>query len=151
MARRVKMREAALTCRKEILVRFSDVDAMKVAWHGSYVAYLEDGREAFGIAFPKGLGYADYFESGYVAPVVNLNINYKQSLRCGDTAIVETRYIPVDGAKIIFDYIIYRKSDMAVMATAETTQVFTTYEGEMQFTCPEFYEQWKAKWLNKDE
>lgn len=149
MARRLKMREPALTCRKEILVRFSDVDAMKVAWHGSYVAYLEDGREAFGIAFPKGLGYADYFESGYVAPVVNLNINYKQSLRCGDTAIVETRYIPVKGAKIIFEYIIYRKSDMAIMATAETTQVFTTYEGEMQFTCPEFFEQWKAKWLNK--
>lgn len=151
MAKRHKMREAALTCRKEILVRFSDVDAMKVAWHGSYVAYLEDGREAFGIAFPKGLGYADYFESGYVAPVVNLNINYKQSLRCGDTAIVEVRYIPTEGAKIIFEYIIYRKSDMAVMATAETTQVFTTYEGEMQYTSPDFYVEWKEKWLNKQQ
>ena len=149
MAKRHKLKEPALTCRTEVLVRFSDVDAMKVAWHGSYVAYLEDGREAFGIAFPKGLGYADYFSSGYVAPVVSLNINYKQSLRCGDVAIVEVRYIPTDAAKIIFEYIIYRKADMAVMATAETIQVFTTYEGEMQYTCPEFYTEWKNKWLKK--
>lgn len=141
--------EPALICRTQFHVRFSDVDAMKVAWHGSYVAYLEDGREAFGIQYPEGLGYADYFRSGYVAPVVSLQINYKQSLRCGDDAIVEVRYIPTEAAKIIFEYIIYRASDMAVMATAETIQVFTTYDGEMQYTCPEFYTKWKDKWLKK--
>jgi len=149
MAKKKKMREPALVCQTEVLVRFSDVDAMKVAWHGSYVAYLEDGREAFGIQFPKGLGYADYFSSGYVAPVVSLNINYKQSLRCGDVAIIEVRYIPTEAAKIIFEYVIYRKADMAIMATAETVQVFTTYDGEMQYTCPDFYTQWKEKWIKK--
>lgn len=25
-----------------IRVKFSEIDAMRVAWHGSYVAYLED-------------------------------------------------------------------------------------------------------------
>ena len=121
-----------MTDRIELTVRFSEVDMMKVAWHGSYVAFLEDGREHFGITYP-GVGYADYFRTGYVAPVVNLNIDYRQSLRCGDRAIVETRYIYSEGAKLIFEYVVYRKSDMAIMAVAQTTQLFMTAEGEIQY------------------
>ena len=62
-----------------------------------------DGREHFGKTF-KGVGYDDYFRTGYVAPVVNLTIDYKQSLKCGDVAVVETRYIPTEGAKLILEY-----------------------------------------------
>lgn len=144
----MKLHEPALADRTEVLVRFSDVDMMRVAWHGSYVAYLEDGREHFGITYP-GLGYADYFRTGYVAPVVNLNIDYKQSLKCGDIAIVETRYIRAEGAKLVLEYVVYRKADMAVMATAQTTQMFMTAEGEVQYADPDFYVEWKRRWLNE--
>ena len=137
-----------MTDRIELTVRFSEVDMMKVAWHGSYVAFLEDGREHFGITYP-GVGYADYFRTGYVAPVVNLNIDYRQSLRCGDRAIVETRYIDSEGAKLIFEYVVYRKSDMAIMAVAQTTQLFMTAEGEIQYADPDFFVEWKKRWLNK--
>ncbi len=137
-----------MTDRIELTVRFSEVDMMKVAWHGSYVAFLEDGREHFGITYP-GVGYADYFRTGYVAPVVNLNIDYRQSLRCGDRAIVETRYIYSEGAKLIFEYVVYRKSDMAIMAVAQTTQLFMTAEGEIQYADPDFFVEWKKRWLNK--
>ena len=34
-----------------IEVPFYDVDPMSVVWHGNYVKYLEDGREAFGNQF----------------------------------------------------------------------------------------------------
>lgn len=146
ISKRLKLHDFALADRTEVLVRFSDVDMMRVAWHGSYVAYLEDGREHFGITYP-GIGYADYFRTGYVAPVVNLNIDYKQSLKCGDVAIVETRYIPTEGAKLILEYVIYRKSDMAVMATAQTTQMFMTADGEIQYTDPDFFAEWKARHL----
>ena len=37
--------------RSKIEVRFSEVDSMSVVWHGNYVKYLEDGREAFGKEF----------------------------------------------------------------------------------------------------
>ncbi len=148
ITKRMKLHEPALIDRIELTVRFSEVDMMKVAWHGSYVAFLEDGREHFGIAFP-GVGYQDYFRTGYVAPVVNLNIDYRQSLKCGDRAIIETRYIYSEGAKLIFEYIVYRKDDMAVMAVAQTTQVFTTADGEMQYADPDFFVEWKKRWLNK--
>lgn len=39
-------------------VRFCEIDCMKRVWHGSFVAYFEDGRESFGRNFP-GIGYAD--------------------------------------------------------------------------------------------
>lgn len=148
ITKRIKLHEPALTDRIELTVRFSEVDMMKVAWHGSYVAYLEDGREHFGITY-AGVGYADYFRTGYVAPVVNLNIDYRQSLKCGDRAIVETRYIYSDGAKLVFEYVIYRKEDMEIMAVAQTTQVFMTAGGEMQYTAPAFFTEWKKRWLKK--
>lgn len=148
ISKRLKLHEPSLVDRIEITVRFSEVDMMKVAWHGSYVKYLEDGREHFGITYP-GVGYADYFRTGYVAPVVNINIDYMQSLKCGDKAIVETRYIYSEGAKLIFEYVVYRKEDMAVMIVAQTTQVFTTAEGEMQYADPDFFTEWKKHWLGK--
>ena len=147
--KRLKLHTPLLTDRIEITVRFSEVDMMKVAWHGSYVAYLEDGREHFGIAYP-GIGYDDYFRTGFVAPVVNLNIDYRDSLRCGDKAVVETRYVKAEGAKLVLEYVVYRKEDMKVMALAQTTQVFTTADGEMQYACPDFFQQWKDRWLPKE-
>ena len=46
---------------KEIEIRFSDVDMMKVAWHGSYPLYLEDAREAFGAEYDLSYqGYIDH-------------------------------------------------------------------------------------------
>ena len=148
MRKKNVQREAALTYQHHFVVRFSEVDMMGVAWHGSYVTYMEDGREQFGIHY-AGLGYDDYFRTRYVAPVVNLNIDYKQSLKCGDHAIVEIRYIKSPAAKVIFDYTIYREKDMAVMATATTTQVFLDPDGNLQYTCPDFYEEWKKRWLSE--
>lgn len=145
---KIKLHEPTLTFRHEFTVRFSEVDMMKVAWHGSYVLYLEDGREKFGAHY-QGIGYEDYFRTGFVAPVVNLQIEYKQSLKSGEKAIVETRYIYHPGAKLIFEYIVYRASDMQEMAIATTTQVFVSPEGEMQYSCPEFFEEWKNRWLPK--
>ena len=31
-----------------IRVRFNEVDSMNITWHGHYVTFFEDAREAFG-------------------------------------------------------------------------------------------------------
>ena len=55
----------------EIPIKFSEVDSLRVVWHGNYVRYFEDGREAFGRQY--GLGYLDIFENGNLAvPIVDL-------------------------------------------------------------------------------
>lgn len=143
--RRMKVQEAALTNRTTLRVRFSEVDSMEVVWHGEYVRYMEDGREAFGRQY--GIGYTELRDAGYVVPMVDLNIRYKQSLKYGESAIVETRYIRTDAAKILFEYIIFRESDGEVVATGSSTQVFVNIRTELlELNNPDFYIAWKEKW-----
>ena len=45
------MLEKALVAEIEIAIRFNEVDALGIVWHGNYIKYFEDGREAFGEKF----------------------------------------------------------------------------------------------------
>ena len=51
-----------LEARVPVRVRFSEVDALKIAWHGHYVTWLEEGREGFGREL--GFGYQDVAAAG---------------------------------------------------------------------------------------
>jgi len=133
-----------LTDRKEIDIRFSEVDSMRIVWHGNYIRYFEDGRESFGLKY--NLGYLDVYKHQVMIPIVKVNCDFKRPLEYGDTALIETRYIPTDAAKIVFEYTIFRKSDMEVMATGSSVQVFLTPAGELLLTSPEFYTGWKKRW-----
>lgn len=147
MKKKNTIREAALIDRKKIRIRFSEVDSMQVVWHGEYVRYFEDGRESFGEHF-DGLKYIDYYNNGYMAPIVELDCQYKQALTFGEEAIIETRYIFTHAAKIIFDYTIYRASDNSIAATGSTTQVFIKSDTrELEINSPEFYLDWKKRWI----
>jgi len=140
---RRKRSEAALTDRTVFRVRFSEVDAMNIVWHGEYVRYFEDGREAFGRRY--GLGYRDICAAGYTVPVVELNCRFIRSLTFGETAVVETRYIDCEAAKIRFEYTLFRESDGAVVAEGESVQVFLNERHELELTNPPFYLEWKKK------
>ncbi|MDR2036762.1 MAG: acyl-CoA thioesterase [Bacteroidales bacterium] len=128
-----------------IKVRFSEVDSMNIVWHGAYVKYLEDGRESFGKKY--GITYQDVLESGYYIPIVKLNCVYQLPLRYGDSAIVETRFINSDAAKILFDYSIYRESDQALILEASSMQVFLNQQQELELNTPPFFADWKKKHL----
>lgn len=145
MAKRGKQTIPSLINRTNFRVRFSEVDSMQIVWHGEYVRYFEDGREAFGRQY-TGLGYMEIYDSGFVAPLVKLNLEFKQPLKCGDTAIVETRFIDTEAAKICFEYTIFRESDMQVVATGESTQVFLNKDNQLELVNPDFYSEWKKRW-----
>jgi acyl-CoA thioester hydrolase len=138
------LKDIKLSYQTEVLVRFSEVDTLRIVWHGNYIKYLEDGREAFGREY--GLGYLDYINNDLLTPIVKVNIDYKYPLFYGDKAIVETTYVYNEAAKIIFDYKIYRKADNVLVATANTIQVFLNTDRELLLTSPRFFEDWKRKW-----
>jgi acyl-CoA thioester hydrolase len=127
----------------EIPIRFSESDAMGVVWHGNYIKYFEDGRDAFGRYFK--IKYLDVYGNGFVTPIVHLVCDYKQSLKYGDTAIIETTYVDSLAAKLIYKYRVLRGSDREVMATGESIQVFLEKEGGLQLTIPAFFAEWKQK------
>ena len=136
MVRR-KTAEASLVGKTSLRVRFSEVDSMQIVWHGEY--------EAFGREF-AGLGYMDIHASGYTAPIVELQLQYKKPLRVNDTAVVETRYIATEAAKICFEYTIRSATDGEIVAEGSSTQVFLDARGELQLLAPEFYRKWKERW-----
>jgi acyl-CoA thioester hydrolase len=130
--------------RKEITVRFGEVDSMSIVWHGNYIKYFVDGRESFGAKY--NLGYLDVYRHNVMIPIVRVSCDFKKPLVYGDTAIVETKFINTEAAKIVFEYALYRKSDLELMATGGSTQVFLTPEKELLLTAPEFFIGWKKKW-----
>lgn len=139
-----KKTPATLIDKHRIRVRFSEVDSMHVVWHGSYIKYLEDGRESFGRRF--GIGYTDVLSNGYSMPVVKLNCNYKSPLRYGDEAIVETHFINSNAAKILFEYYIYRAGDYSLVLDASSMQVFLNQADELELLSPAFFIDWKKRW-----
>ena len=131
----------------EVKVRFNEVDSLGIVWHGHYIKYFEDGREAFGKKY--GLGYMDVYRNDFATPIVNVNVDFKKTVAYEDVLIVETTFVNSPAAKIHFTYIIYRKSNLEVVATGSTTQVFFTLQKKLHITNPPFYSDWKKKNLAK--
>ncbi len=129
----------------EIQVRFSEVDSMRVVWHGHYFKYFEDAREAFGRKYQ--IGYNDIEAQNLLVPVVHSSIDYKRPLRYGDRIRVEVRYEPTSAAKIVLHYTIIKLPEQMVTTIGKTIQVFTSPAGELQLLPPDYYRQWKEKWL----
>ena len=138
------MDEKQLIAETEIGIRFNEVDALGIVWHGNYVKYFEDGREAFGEKFDLNFQKV-YINEGFVTPIVTVDCKYKQSLKYGDRAIIQTRYITSKASKIIFEYSIFRASDRMLMTTGKTVQVFVSRAGELFYTVPGFFAEWKKK------
>jgi len=133
----------SLKDKTEIKVRFGEVDSMGIVWHGNYVKYIEEGRESFGHKY--GISYLDIYANNVMAPVVNMNIDFKKQVQYGDRLIIETEYVEQESAKIIFNYRIFRKKDLDLVATANTTQVFIDLNREMILYPPQFVLDWKKK------
>ena len=129
--------------RTEVKVRFGEVDSMGIVWHGNYVKYIEEGRESFGKKF--GISYLDIYANDVMAPVVNMNIDFKKQVQYGDQLIIETEFVNQEAAKIIFHFKIFRKSNNELVVTAESTQVFIDLKREMLLYQPQFVLGWKRK------
>jgi acyl-CoA thioester hydrolase len=135
-----------LSATTKVQVRFSEVDSMGVVWHGNYVKYFEDAREAFGKKY--NLEYLTIFGAGLYTPLVEVNMSYKHSVVYGQDIEVEIVYKPCEAAKICFDYNIYGEvgGERCLMMTGSSVQVFLDAERQLLWTSPEFYEKWKERW-----
>jgi len=126
---------------KHMEVRFSEVDSMRIVWHGNYVKYFEDAREAFGEKY--NFGYRDMVENGFYAPIVKIDLEYKSPLTFGDEFDVEVRYIPCEAAKLQFEYVIRKSSTGEVSVTGSSTQVFIDTDFKLLLYGPDFVAKWR--------
>jgi acyl-CoA thioester hydrolase len=129
---------------KLIDIRFSEVDSMRVVWHGSYPLYFEDAREEFGRKYK--LEYLRIAEFGYFAPLVDLQFHYHKPLQYGMRPRIDIIYRLTEAAKIVFDYEIHDTSTEELMATGHSVQVFMDRNYQLVWTNPDFYQEWKRMW-----
>jgi len=129
-----------LTVVHDIRVRFNECDPLGIVWHGHYIKYFEDGREAFGRH--HGISYLDVMNSGFSTPIVKSVCEHKLSLKYGDVARIETTIVDTPAAKMVFRYKIFDANN-EIACTGETIQVFLDLKGDLQLTNPPFYADWK--------
>lgn len=135
-----------LSSSTEVVIRFSECDALQMVWHGNYVKYFEDGREDFGKKF--GLSYWNIYEkTGLAVPLVHVECDFKKMVGFGETITVETTMIDDPASKIIFEYTIFNDKKELV-CKGKTIQVFLNMDKkELLLTMPHFFEEWKKKYL----
>jgi acyl-CoA thioester hydrolase len=130
--------------RTEVTVRFNEADPLGIVWHGHYIRYFEDGREAFGNKY--GVSYLDVYKKGFAVPVVSIQCDYKKPLRYGERVIVECTYIDTPAAKLKFTYKIFEADTNELVATGSSVQVFVESSTfQLQLTIPTFFEEWKKR------
>ncbi len=142
MKKKERATATKLTETYDIRVRFNETDPLGIVWHGYYIHYFEDGREAFGRKY--GISYLDVNKNGYATPIVKSSSEHKLPLRYGDVATIETTFMNTPAAKMIFSYKI-KNAEGKVVCSGETVQVFVDDKGELSLTNPEFYEEWKQQ------
>ncbi len=131
-----------LSCTEEVRVRFNETDPLGIVWHGHYIVYFEDGREAFGRE--HGLTYLDIQKAGYVTPIVKSTCEHFLPLKYGETFRIVTTFVNSVSAKLIYRYELFNTENQLV-CSGETIQVFLDAEGNLCLYNPEFFQDWKDR------
>lgn len=101
----------------EFKVQYSDTDSYKVAWHGSYLRWMEAGRVDW--LYLNGIDIKKLDEEeGIVMPVVELDIKYKQSTKLLEDIVVQTNVTEITNLYIIFEQTILNKKTKTVLTKA---------------------------------
>ncbi|MBX3475799.1 MAG: acyl-CoA thioesterase [Planctomycetes bacterium] len=135
---------APLSHTVRLTVRFKESDLLGIVWHGNYVTYLEDARQALGVQI--GLSYEDFIRERYAAPIVDLRLQYKKSARYGDKLDVTASLQWMEVPKLVHRYEVRRASDHELLTVAETTQVLLHPDGGLALNFPPFVEAVRARW-----
>jgi acyl-CoA thioester hydrolase len=117
-----------------IQVRFYEVDAYGVVWHGHYVGWFEVGRNDLTERFH--IGPLQLKEKNLLAPVVELNCEYKFPATYGESLLIQTTMERTEVAKLIFHYRVLSQGNGKVLATGSTTHVLTDFNGNLLYRVP---------------
>ena len=118
----------------QIKVRFNEIDAYQVAWHGHYVSWMEIGRTALASQF--GLDPFNLSKEGFLGPVISLEIKYLRPARYNDELTIKTSLARTETATLEFVTEIVDQSGCR-LATGTATHALTDLDGVLQFQLPD--------------
>ena len=124
-------------------VRFEEVDAMGIVWHGRYPSYFEDARVALGAGF--GIGYDTLMRERTPAPIKQLFTEHFSPLRFGQSCRIDAALHWSEAARMNIAYTICAP-DGILCASGYSVQLFTTGDGELLLEPPDFYREFLRAW-----
>jgi acyl-CoA thioester hydrolase len=139
-----------LISEKKIEVRYAETDQMGVVYHANYLVWMEIGRTK--LIEDLGFKYAEMENDGILAPVIDVNISYKQPMKYGETAKIKTWIDEYDGLRVTYGYEILTERDV-VAAAGFTKHVCVKRDTFRPISLRKMYPDWhiayeKAKKIN---
>jgi len=132
-----------LRCSVDRVVRFEEVDALSIVWHGRYPSYFEDGRVLLGEKY--GLSYMDFYRHGVIAPIKQMHIDYRLPLHFGAPFTIEAILHWTDATRLNHEFTL-RNSNGEVTTTGYTVQLLMDQEQNVLLLPPPFYEEFRQRW-----
>jgi len=127
-------KQGAVAAVVEVQVPFHDVDLVGVVWHGHYMKYLENARWA--VMDHIGFGLEAMKASGFMWPIVGLQVKYVRAARYGDRLRVQASVVEWE-TRLVLNYLIRDARDEARVGRAQTVQVAVEHEtGTLQLASP---------------
>jgi len=134
-----------LRCSVERVVRFEEVDALAIVWHGRYPSYFEDGRVLLGEEY--GLSYMDFYRQGVIAPIKQMHVDYLLPLRFGESFTIEAILHWTDATRLNHEFIL-RNTAGEVTTTGYSVQLLMDQEQNVLMLPPPFYAEFRQRWLS---
>ena len=107
-----------LSCVTKIRVRYADTDQMKFVYYAKYLEYFEQGRSD--LLRQIGLPYPEIEKMGYLLPVIEAFVKYRQPARYDELLEVRTMLQEIPAARIRIGYEVARASDSMIIAEGYT-------------------------------
>ncbi len=102
---------------------YYETDRMNVIHHSNYIRWFEEAR----IHFMSQIGYSyDRMESeGVMMPVLSAECQYKNSVKFGDTILIQTAITELTPIKMCIQYVVTEKETGKLCAKGATSHCFT--------------------------
>jgi len=88
----------------ELRTLYADTDRSQVVYHANYLRYFEHGRAS--LMRDAAYTYKQIEESGYVYPIIKVEIDYYRPLYYDDAMVIYTRPSVLERVRLQFDYVI---------------------------------------------
>jgi acyl-CoA thioester hydrolase len=111
-----------------VRVRYADTDRMGVVYHANYFVYFESGRAELIRRLWKS--YREIEEAGLILPITEAGCTYYRGAQYDDLLTVCTRMVIFSGARLRFNYSIYKTPENSPLAEGFTVHCFTDMAGK---------------------
>ena len=126
--------------RCEMRTLYADTDRSQVVYHAHYLRYFEFGRASLmrDAAYP----YKEVEESGFVYPIIKVDIDYFRPLYYDDPMYIHTRPIGLERVRLQFDYVIIHGETGDIVCKGLTCHCATNASGTLVEVDPKTVRLW---------